>query len=130
MVRSSARAWSPPPSALGLYSATRRAYLKDYTIGAERLERERDQQQELATAAERARITREMHDIVAHHPCCHDRAQRRCSRRLGRDIPAGGHGHANRLGPPDARPWPTPADCSADRRPMLDMTASGSHCRI
>ena len=52
---------------LGLYSATRRAYLKELHDRAERLERERDQQQELAAAAERARITREMHDIVAHH---------------------------------------------------------------
>jgi len=43
---------------LGLYSATHRA---------ERLERERDQQGALATAAERTRIAREMHDIVAHN---------------------------------------------------------------
>lgn len=33
---------------------------------AERLERERDQQAQLATAAERSRIAREMHDVVAH----------------------------------------------------------------
>ena len=33
---------------------------------ADRLERERDQQTQLATAAERARIAREMHDVVAH----------------------------------------------------------------
>lgn len=33
---------------------------------AERLERERDQQARIATAAERTRIAREMHDIVAH----------------------------------------------------------------
>jgi signal transduction histidine kinase len=52
---------------LGLYTATRRAYLKELHDRAERLERERDQQQELAAAAERARISREMHDIVAHH---------------------------------------------------------------
>jgi signal transduction histidine kinase len=52
---------------LGLYTATRRAYLKELHDRAERLERERDQQQELAAAAERSRITREMHDIVAHH---------------------------------------------------------------
>ncbi len=52
---------------LGLYSATRRAYLKELHDRAERLERERDQQKELAAAAERSRITREMHDIVAHH---------------------------------------------------------------
>ena len=34
---------------------------------AARLERERDQQAQLAAAAERARIAREMHDIVAHN---------------------------------------------------------------
>jgi signal transduction histidine kinase len=52
---------------LGLYSATRRAYLAGLTDRAERLERERDQQVALAGAAERARIAREMHDIVAHN---------------------------------------------------------------
>ncbi len=56
-----------PALGLGLYTATRRAYLKELHDRAERLERERDQQQELAAAAERARITREMHDILAHH---------------------------------------------------------------
>jgi signal transduction histidine kinase len=52
---------------LGLYSATRRAYLDELHDRAERLERERDRQGELSAAAERARIAREMHDIVAHH---------------------------------------------------------------
>jgi signal transduction histidine kinase len=52
---------------LGLYWATRRAYLAELHDRAERLERERDQQGALAAAAERARIAREMHDIVAHH---------------------------------------------------------------
>ena len=52
---------------LGLYSATRRDYLAGLTDRAERLERERDQQIALAAAAERARIAREMHDIVAHN---------------------------------------------------------------
>jgi signal transduction histidine kinase len=52
---------------LGLYSATRRAYLAEQTDRADRLERERDQQVALAAAAERARIAREMHDIVAHN---------------------------------------------------------------
>ena len=52
---------------LGLYSATRRAYLAELRDRADRLERERDQQGALAAAAERTRIAREMHDIVAHH---------------------------------------------------------------
>jgi signal transduction histidine kinase len=52
---------------LGLYSETRRAYLAELHDRADRLERERDQQGALAAAAERARIAREMHDVVAHH---------------------------------------------------------------
>jgi signal transduction histidine kinase len=52
---------------LGLYIGTRRAYLAELRDRADRLERERDQQAALAVAAERARIAREMHDIVAHH---------------------------------------------------------------
>src|ERR1700722_1061069 len=51
---------------LGLYSATRLAYLAELRDRAARLERERDQQGALAAAAERARIAPEMHDIVAH----------------------------------------------------------------
>jgi signal transduction histidine kinase len=52
---------------LGLYTGTRHAYLAELRDRADRLERERDQQAALAVAAERARIAREMHDIVAHH---------------------------------------------------------------
>jgi signal transduction histidine kinase len=52
---------------LGLNVRTRRAYLDSLRDRAERLERERDQQAEIAAAAERARIAREMHDVVAHH---------------------------------------------------------------
>src|SRR6516162_3157676 len=52
---------------LGLYSAARRAWLAELHDRADRLERERDQEGALAAAAERARIAREMHDVVAHH---------------------------------------------------------------
>jgi signal transduction histidine kinase len=52
---------------LGLYSTARRAYLAELHDRADRLERERDQQGALAAAAERTRIAREMHDVVAHH---------------------------------------------------------------
>ncbi|NMM91255.1 hypothetical protein B2J88_44310 [Rhodococcus sp. SRB_17] len=52
---------------LGLYASTRRAYLVELLARAAHLELERDQQGALAAAAERNRISREMHDIVAHH---------------------------------------------------------------
>jgi signal transduction histidine kinase len=52
---------------LGLYTGARRALLAELRDRAARLESERDQQGELAAAAERARIAREMHDVVAHH---------------------------------------------------------------
>ncbi|WP_327004058.1 histidine kinase [Dactylosporangium sp. NBC_01737] len=52
---------------LGLVVRTRRAYLAELEDRARRLERDRDQRAEIAVAAERARIARDMHDIVAHH---------------------------------------------------------------
>ncbi|WP_199520819.1 sensor histidine kinase [Jiangella anatolica] len=52
---------------LGVTVQTRGAYLAEVEERAHRLERERDQQARLAVAAERARIAREMHDIVAHN---------------------------------------------------------------
>jgi signal transduction histidine kinase len=52
---------------LGLNLRTRAAYLAELEDRARRLERERDQQAQLAAAGERARIAREMHDIVAHN---------------------------------------------------------------
>lgn len=51
---------------LGVYARTRRALLTAALERAATAERERDHQTLLATAAERARISREMHDIVAH----------------------------------------------------------------
>ena len=54
-------------TALAFYFRTRRAYLGQLRERAAQLEIERDQQGALAAAAERARIAREMHDIVAHH---------------------------------------------------------------
>lgn len=52
---------------LGVTVSTRQAYLAGLEERARRLERERDQQAQLAAAAERARIARDMHDIVAHN---------------------------------------------------------------
>ncbi|GAB2920792.1 sensor histidine kinase [Nonomuraea fastidiosa] len=51
----------------GLYASTRRRYLESLEERAERAERERDQQARMAAAAERARIARELHDVVAHN---------------------------------------------------------------
>lgn len=51
---------------IGITMGNRRRYLVALIGRAEDLARERDQQGELATARERSRIAREMHDIVAH----------------------------------------------------------------
>jgi signal transduction histidine kinase len=51
---------------LGTNLRSRRARLVTLTERAERLERERDQQALIAAAAERSRIAREMHDVIAH----------------------------------------------------------------
>jgi signal transduction histidine kinase len=52
---------------LGVNVRTRGAYLASLEDRATRAERERDHQSQLAAAGERARIAREMHDIVAHN---------------------------------------------------------------
>jgi signal transduction histidine kinase len=52
--------------AIGVGTRNRRALLVTLEQRAADLEREQDQRAALATAAERARITRELHDIVAH----------------------------------------------------------------
>lgn len=52
---------------LGLNVRARRRLLESLQERAARLERERDQQGKLAAAAERARIARELHDVVAHN---------------------------------------------------------------
>ncbi|HEY0188592.1 MAG TPA: sensor histidine kinase [Cellulomonas sp.] len=52
--------------AFGLMRRARRETIGALRDRAERLEVERDQQARIATAAERTRIAREMHDIVAH----------------------------------------------------------------
>ena len=54
-------------AALGLMIRQRRELLISLREKAARLERERDQQAALGAAAERARIAREMHDIVSHN---------------------------------------------------------------
>jgi signal transduction histidine kinase len=52
---------------IGMNQRTRHAYLSALESRADRLERDADQQARLAVAEERARIAREMHDVVAHH---------------------------------------------------------------
>lgn len=52
---------------LGDSLRTRRAYFAQLEERADRLEREREAQAKFAVAAERARIARELHDVVAHN---------------------------------------------------------------
>jgi len=54
------------PWALGAYLRTRREYVAGLVDRARQLERDAAQQATIAAAAERARIAREMHDVVAH----------------------------------------------------------------
>jgi signal transduction histidine kinase len=51
---------------VGTNVGNRRRYLNALIDRARQLARERDQQAEIATAAERSRVAREMHDIVSH----------------------------------------------------------------
>jgi signal transduction histidine kinase len=51
---------------LGVYVRTRRAYINGMVERAQSAEQERDTRALIAVAEERARISREMHDIVAH----------------------------------------------------------------
>jgi signal transduction histidine kinase len=53
--------------ALGVNVRIRRAYLAAVEQRAAQLEFERDQQSQIAVAAERSRIAREMHDVIAHN---------------------------------------------------------------
>jgi signal transduction histidine kinase len=50
----------------GAYLRARRVYVASLLERAEQLVIERDQQAQLAAAAERSRIAREMHDVIAH----------------------------------------------------------------
>jgi signal transduction histidine kinase len=52
---------------IGILSRTRRAYLQEVEARADQAEADRDRQVALAAAQERARIARELHDVVAHH---------------------------------------------------------------
>ncbi|MFD0633681.1 sensor histidine kinase [Catenulispora yoronensis] len=52
--------------AIGSGARSRRKYLHELHARAQDLERERDQRAALAVAAERGRISRELHDVVAH----------------------------------------------------------------
>jgi signal transduction histidine kinase len=52
---------------LGILSRTRHAYVQEVEARAEHAETERARQVALAAAEERARIARELHDVVAHH---------------------------------------------------------------
>jgi signal transduction histidine kinase len=69
----------------GLYVRARRAHVAGLVERAARLEFERDQQALLAAAAERARISREMHDVMAHSLAVVISLANGATAKLGRD---------------------------------------------
>jgi signal transduction histidine kinase len=69
----------------GLYVRARRSHVASLVERAARLEVERDQQALLAVAAERARISREMHDVVAHSLAVVVALANGATAKLGRD---------------------------------------------
>jgi signal transduction histidine kinase len=69
----------------GLYVRARRAQVAGLVERAARLEFERDQQALLAAAAERARISREVHDVVAHSLAVVISLANGATAKLGRD---------------------------------------------
>jgi signal transduction histidine kinase len=69
----------------GLYVRARRLHIGALVERAARLEIERDQQALLAAAAERARISREMHDVVAHSLAVVVALANGATAKLGRD---------------------------------------------
>ncbi|MET7783975.1 sensor histidine kinase [Streptomyces sp. NPDC005388] len=60
-------AWTALPAAVGDGLRSRRAYVAAVEERAEHAERTREQEAQQRVAAERVRIARELHDIVAHH---------------------------------------------------------------
>ncbi|MEU0945696.1 sensor histidine kinase [Streptomyces canus] len=60
-------AWTALPAAVGDGVRSRRAYVAAVEERAEHAERTREQEAERRVAAERVRIARDLHDIVAHH---------------------------------------------------------------
>ncbi|MEU1408477.1 sensor histidine kinase [Streptomyces sp. NPDC005728] len=60
-------AWTALPAAVGDGVRSRRAYVTAVEERAEHAERTREQEAQQRVAAERVRIARELHDVVAHH---------------------------------------------------------------
>ncbi|MFG3366852.1 sensor histidine kinase [Streptomyces sp. NPDC090032] len=60
-------AWTALPAAVGDGVRSRRAYVAAVEERAEHAERTREQEARQRVAAERMRIARELHDVVAHH---------------------------------------------------------------
>lgn len=69
----------------GFYFRARRLHIASLVERAKRLEFERDQQALLAAAAERARISREMHDVMAHSLAVVISLANGATAKLGRD---------------------------------------------
>ena len=90
----------------------RRGYYTALEDRAARLERERDAQAQIAAAAERARIARELHDVIAHNVSVMVVQADGASYALD-SLRSGPGRRSARSRAPDGRRWPRCAACSA-----------------
>jgi signal transduction histidine kinase len=104
---------------IGSNVGNRRRYLDALIDRARQLARERDQQAEIAAAAERSRIAREMHDIVSHSLT----VMITLADGSARLVDAAARSEA---GVPQEQPAPTPIERSAETMRLVAETGRGA----
>ena len=122
---------------LGDRARVQRALTAELQERAVRLERERAEEARRAVASERARIARELHDVVAHHVSMMVVQAEAGPVAVASATRPGPPAPSRRSPPPAARPWSRCAGCSgccaatgtATRRPASPPSPAWPRCR-